>query len=208
MSFNYWQDFEEGKIYHIYNKAANDIVLFQDDADYNLFLSKFKDYLGTFLDVYAYCLIPNHFHFLVKIKYQEEIKTHIKKSKTISSNKLLDGEIQYSNYLTGIFKNFFSSYSLLYKNKYHHSGQVFMKRFKRVAIESDSKLLYIFCYIHHNPIHHFLVKKYEDWKYSSYKAYLKNEPTSIAKQEFLKWLGGLDTFHQVHADFKLNKAEE
>ena len=205
MSINYWQDFEEGKIYHIYNKTSNNLVLFKDDSDYLLYLNKFKFYFSGLFDTYAYCLIPNHFHFLLKVKPLYEITQYAESLDSISSRKLLEGNISHSKFLISIFKNFFSSVSLSYKSKYNHSGQVFMKRFKRIAIESDSKLVYTFCYIHHNPIHHYLSLNYSKWNWSSYKAYISSESTTIKKVEFLEWLGGISTFHQLHEEFKIEK---
>ena len=66
MAFDYWQKLEEGKFYHIYNRATLDLKLFEDKLDYEGFLSSFRKYFEPYFETIAYCLIPNHFHFLCK----------------------------------------------------------------------------------------------------------------------------------------------
>ena len=59
---------EQGSFYHIYNRGNNKQDIFFEEKNYDLFLKNFDKYLSSFVDVYAYCLMPNHFHFLIKIK--------------------------------------------------------------------------------------------------------------------------------------------
>lgn len=68
-SRNNYAPFEEGKFFHIYNRANSfsDFLLYRDE-NYTYFLRKYYEYLGSFLDTFAYCLIPNHFHFMIRIK--------------------------------------------------------------------------------------------------------------------------------------------
>lgn len=61
---HYYTKFEEGKFYHIYNRSIDRQLLFKSDANYSFFLKKFDQYLSSVLDVYAYCLLENHFHLL------------------------------------------------------------------------------------------------------------------------------------------------
>ena len=64
---------EENGFYHVYNHAVGNEQLFMNNENYLYFLKLLKKYLSTFVDVYAYCLMPNHFHFIIKIKSKEEI---------------------------------------------------------------------------------------------------------------------------------------
>jgi putative transposase len=59
---------EQGNLYHIYNRGNNKQLIFFERKNYIYFLKLFKNYLSSYIDVYAYCLMPNHFHFLIKIK--------------------------------------------------------------------------------------------------------------------------------------------
>jgi len=66
---HYHAHFVSGYFYHIYNRAnTNTDKLFYQEKNYAYFLEKFDQYLSDYLEVWAYCLIPNHFHFLVKVK--------------------------------------------------------------------------------------------------------------------------------------------
>ncbi len=60
--------FEYGETYHVYNKSVGGVLLFKSSNDYFYFLKKLERYILPIADIYAYCLIPNHFHFLLKIK--------------------------------------------------------------------------------------------------------------------------------------------
>ena len=82
MPFNYWQKFEEGKIYHIYNRSIEGSDLFVDEDDYYTFLTKYQKYFGNYFSTIAYCLIPNHFHILVKTRMFDEIDLVLRKEET------------------------------------------------------------------------------------------------------------------------------
>ncbi len=66
---HYHAPFVSDHFYHIYNRANTDTdKLFYQERNYAYFLEKFEQYLSDSLEVWAYCLMPNHFHFLVKVK--------------------------------------------------------------------------------------------------------------------------------------------
>ena len=69
---------EPDAFYHIYNRGINSEKIFATEENYLFFLSKFKTYLNPVCEVFAYCLMPNHFHFLIKVKSENEIKTFVK----------------------------------------------------------------------------------------------------------------------------------
>ena len=206
MAIDYWHKLEEHQSYHIDNRAAvNNLNLFHEDSDYIEFLEKFEKYLGPYLDTFAYCLMPNHFHFLSKVKPIQEVAEFVRLEKTKSAIKLLTQEITVSSFLEDQMRRLFSSVSIRYNNKYNRRGPLFMRRFKRVAVNHEVKLNYLLCYIHHNPIHHKFRKNYSDWKYSSYNTYLSNNKTMSGKEEILDWIGGLEFFVQNHTEFKIDK---
>ena len=60
--------------YHIYNRGVNNCTIFNEDKNYLFFLKKFLEYSKSVLEVYAYCLMPNHFHFVIKIKSKIELE--------------------------------------------------------------------------------------------------------------------------------------
>jgi len=60
--------------YHIYNRGINDEIIFKTARNYQFFLNKIKENLFGVCDIYTYCLMPNHFHLLVKIKDEQSLK--------------------------------------------------------------------------------------------------------------------------------------
>ena len=65
-----------GKYYHIYNHANGNEQLIREDKNYKFFLLKVKEYVVPVAEIFAYCLLPNHFHLLIRIK-DEEILTNL-----------------------------------------------------------------------------------------------------------------------------------
>ena len=70
---------ESGKFYHIYNRGNNRETIFKEVKNYYFFLQNFQNYLQNYIDIFSYCLMPNHFHFLIKIKEFESSIFIIKK---------------------------------------------------------------------------------------------------------------------------------
>ena len=72
-----------GRMYHLYNHANGEESLFREDDNYRYFLHKYVEHISPIAETYAYCLMPNHFHFFVRIvdkevimeKYPKEVKT-------------------------------------------------------------------------------------------------------------------------------------
>jgi len=158
--------------YHIYNRGNNKEPIFFENENYLFFLSQFKKHVLPFCEVYAYCLMPNHFHFFILVND----KTHFE---------------------AGI-KNFFISYSKAINKKYNRVGSLFQGRYKASEIDSDSYYTRIITYIHQNPVAANLVTVISDYKYSSYPVYLSNKETVLNKQDVLEWFGGLETFINDH----------
>jgi putative transposase len=64
--------------YHIYNRGNNKNLIFFEDDNYTFFLNQFKKYVTPFCEVYSYCLMPNHFHFFIRVNVQEPFEKGIK----------------------------------------------------------------------------------------------------------------------------------
>ncbi|OAQ40654.1 hypothetical protein A5893_06855 [Pedobacter psychrophilus] len=158
--------------YHIYNRGNNKENVFFEEENYIYFLNQFKKYVTPSLDVLAYCLMPNHFHFFVKITNEQSFDKNI--------------------------KNFFISYSKSINKKYNRVGSLFQGRFKSKEIEKESYYTRIITYIHQNPIEAFGIDNLQDYRFSSYTAYLSNNITLFKKEEMLKWFGGIEGFKNSH----------
>ena len=181
---------EFGKCYHIYNKANGKERLFITKKDYYYFLKKMQRFLLPFVDIFAYCLIPNHFHLLVSIKNIDEVEDTIK-------NKIESDSFS----LSKVFSNFFNSYTRSFNNTHNRKGKLFLTPFKKRLIADDNYLSYLICYINRNPIHHGLVDNYQDWDYSSYNVIISEKPTYLARNRVIAMFGSKKefmTFHQLN----------
>jgi putative transposase len=197
----YHADFSESSIYHVFNRTNNKEKLFLSDKNHQFFLQKYDEYLSTYLETFAWCLLPNHFHFIVRVKTEKKISVKLKISETKLSSietKFLNSEILLSEVIEHSFKRFFQSYALSFNKVHKRKGNLFYKPFKRIQIEKESHFSQAIIYIHANPIKHGLVKNFNQWKWSSWKTYLSDKPTKLNRQEVLNWFGRVDQFVKVH----------
>ena len=181
-----------GKFYRIYNHAVGDEKLFKTHNDYFYFLEKLKRYILPVAEVYTYCLLPNHFHILIKTFEQPQSTNPEWKYSSLSSEEKF--------HLA--FKNFFISYSKSFNKVHRRMGRLFIQPHKRILVEDESYLLCLICYIHRNPIHHGYVDDYKLWEYSSYKLFLNEEPAFIQREEIMEYFGGIKEFITFHEENK------
>ena len=138
-----------------------------------------------------YCLIPNHFHFLIKVNSEEKL------------TKLLNpGQTNFPEIISNQFRNLFISYTKSYNKVYNRNGSLFQKPFKHVLVDSQTYLLALIHYIHHNPIHHKLAENFTDWIYSSYFAIIGNGITKVDRNSVLDLFGSKDEFISFHNQMK------
>jgi len=181
-----------GDTYHIYNKAISQEKLFIDGDDYFYFLKKLTRYILPIADIIAYCLVPNHFHLLVNIKEEENIPIRLLKR----------GKEDTPNLISKSFSNFFNSYTKSFNNTHHRMGRLFLYPFRRILVEDEDYFVCLINYIHRNPVHHRLTKNYNDWKYSSYNAYLSQKPSKINRDMGLSLFSTLEAFIVFHEENK------
>ena len=185
------EQLEPGFYYHVYNHANGNEILFHNDDNFQYFLKKYSLYISAIADTLAYCLMPNHFHFLIKIKNEEDI------IKTFPKFQSLE-KLKQSNFLSKQFSNLFSSYTQSYNKMYKRKGSLFIKNFQRKRITSEQYLKQAITYIHLNPLHHDFVKNPERWRYSSYSIFLKSKPTNLNRNEVIELFDDLNNFIAYH----------
>lgn len=162
--------------YHVFNHSVAGIPIFKGERECRLFLEAMRFYLQsnppTRFSIYRYnkerfsikldsrlvtiisfCLMPNHFHFILRQEADNGIKQFIQK-----------------------LTNSFAHYYIL---KYKKRGHVFEGNFKAVWIETDEQLIHLSRYIHLNPVTSYLVKRPEDYLYTSYRNYLEKEQSDF-----------------------------
>lgn len=178
--------FEYGGYYHVYNRGNNGENLFHEERNYLYFLNLMKKYLHPIAEIYAYCLMKNHFHIILKIKEREEMKN-------VMEDKL---------HLP--FSNFFNSYAKAINKAYGRTGSLFQEHLKRNRIDSNEYLIQSILYVHFNPEFHKVCTAFESYNYSSYKAYLCLQPTLLTRQYTIALFGGIDNFKYEHVSKKIN----
>ena len=184
---------EENQFYHIYNRGNNGAPLFFEERNYHFFLKKLDEYLSDYSFIYAYCLLPNHFHLLLSVKDFETIAPDKKCIKKGSQLLTIPHQI-----ISERFRCFFLSYSKAIKQQEKRTGSLFEKNHKRIKVESSQYLLSLVNYIHRNPETHQLTKDYKVYSYSSYQSILSNKPTKLRREEVLEWFGGREHYILYH----------
>jgi len=181
----------ESGIYHIMLRGINRQQIFEDEEDNLHFLEtlkKYKEQCGY--EIYAYCLMGNHLHILLKEGKEE---------------------------LTLILKRIASSYVYWYNWKYHRTGHLFQDRFKSEPVEDDSYFFTVLRYIHQNPVKAGLSKEIKDYKFSSYNEYLSNQElvnvdfvfSMVSKEQFLEFNNeeNSDSCLEIEYSFRLTDEE-
>jgi REP element-mobilizing transposase RayT len=96
---DHYQPLRPDTFYHIFNRGNNKENIFCNQRNYHYFMDKYEKVLSPYLETYAFCLLPNHFHVLVKIKSAEEIRNVVKLSSRSDSIAPSDGIAQYVIFL-------------------------------------------------------------------------------------------------------------
>lgn len=170
--------------YHIFNRGNNRDPLFFEERNYAYFLRLYTKYIEPVADTFAYCLMPNHFHFLIRVKAEDEITASLGMGKP--------GDVSQR------FSNLFNAYARTINQTYARTGSLFQHPFGRLALHEKHPLETVTLYIHFNPQKHGFVDDFRGWKYTSYASLLASSTTRLKRQETLDWFGGRESFRRAH----------
>lgn len=175
----------ENAFFHVFNRGLNKQEIFLDTSDYQKFLRRLEELITiNQFDhaVYAYVLMPNHFHLLIQTK-----KTPISK----------------------IMSSLLTSYSMYFNRKYKRVGTLFQNRFKSKLCDKDSYFLGASRYIHLNPIEAGISSDLEDYPWSSYPELYGNSKYKIIDHlEIIRLLGETDKSKETYHQFLLEGIEK
>lgn len=191
--------------YHIHNRGNNGETIFRHKENYLYFLKLYLKYFYFMAETFAYCLLPNHFHFVVWIRSRVEIETLAEKAKTprvlrMSGQGSGGQTLGVSSIPTPsqAFGNLCNAYAKAVNNRYGRSGSLLEHPFGRIPVTTDAYFYNLITYVHRNPQKHGIVDDFRDWPYSSYDAILHDKPTRVSKTAVLEWYGDLKQFEEAH----------
>jgi REP element-mobilizing transposase RayT len=169
---------QTGNFYHIYNRGNNHQIIFFERESYIYFLRLVKEHLITkAVDIVAYCLMPNHYHFLVYLRNET---------------------------LSDAMKSLSLSYTKAINKRFNRSGVLFQGRFQSIHVPQTDYLINLSRYIHLNPVKAGLVKQPEEWEFSSYLEYAGMRGGTLPKTEYIKTLILEESdYQQFLVDFNL-----
>ncbi len=206
MSTHYFKPLIPDNFYHILNRGNNKNIIFYKKENYDYFLRKYDEYLSDYLTTYAYCLLGNHFHFLVKLNTTKQILQTAKKLKDIPNRlaKFLEQGKSEKTEIAGLiisnqFRKFFMSYAKAINKQENRTGSLFQKNFERLIIDNIKYLNNVIDYIHKNPVYHNFTNDYKDYPYSSYERIMKPKSSKLPKQVILENFNGKENYIQFHS---------
>lgn len=198
----YIADLQEENIYHIYGRTNSKEELFREEGNYLFFLNKYDGILSSFWDTYAWCLLTNHFHWLIRVKTRKQLQTMLgllpndKLCKV--EKKYLEEKISAEEILENACRRFLISYANSFNKLYNRHGSLFQRPFKRVLISSHEQLRNTLIYIHTNPVHHGMMNNFMKYKWSSWNSLVSDHPSKILRMEVLELFGGKDAMVKAH----------
>lgn len=158
----YRQDaFAPDQIYHIYNRGVDGMRIFARSENYVYLLRKVKRLVGdVHIRVLAYCLRPNHYHFVLRQEDQVPISTFIQR--------------------------LFQSYTQAFNKEQGRRGPLCEGRFRHVHVDRDEYVVHLCRYVHLNPVAVGLVAQPSDWPYSNYLEWIEARPGTLVDRSFIR----------------------
>ncbi|MBL7815476.1 MAG: hypothetical protein JNL70_10710 [Saprospiraceae bacterium] len=174
--------------YHIYNRGINGETLFKQERNYAFFLKQYAKFIEPIAKTYAYVLMNNHFHLLVKIKSEVQIRQAFPTKGKTTIEHLIGQQ----------FAKLFSSYAQAINRQEKRTGGLFEECFRRKPVLTENYAAQAVYYIHHNPQKHQFVSDFRDYPYSSFRTFIQEGQTRIPREEVFDWFGGKKTFLAYH----------
>ncbi|GAB4494349.1 MAG: hypothetical protein OHK0019_20420 [Saprospiraceae bacterium] len=185
-----------GIFYHIYNRGINGEDLFKEERNYAFFLKQYAKYIQPVAETYAYCLMKNHFHLLVRTREAEEIIRNFNVGRVLNPSDVTD--VNADKIISNQFSKLFNSYAQAINKGYGRTGGLFEELFRRIPVDDDDYFVQLVYYIHANPQKHGFVEDFRDYLHSSYHAHLSKMDTKLKRAELLKWFGDEEGYQKYH----------
>ncbi len=176
------ENLEKHSVYHLYNRGINKSNIFSNEENKSYFLKQYDKYLSNQVSTFAYCLLQNHFHLVVRIEGNPKE-------------------------VTQSFSNFFNSYAKAYNKAANRSGSLLEKHFKRIKVDSEKYLKQLIIYVNLNPEIHF-GKDYKEYSFSSYNEIVSDSRSILEIEQIFDLFGGKENFMEVHDMRRISLSQE
>ncbi len=168
--------FKEGNIYHIYNQGINFQTIFFKNENYVYFIDKVRKYLKPNCEILSYSLIPNQFQFLIYANENTALSDFYERNKFSEGLRLL-----------------LSSYSKGINKQETRTGSLFTQNTRSRFVDSNyGHAEYCINFIHQSPLRKELVKRLEDWEFSSFRDYCGTRNESLCNVDLASKLLNID----------------
>ena len=190
-----------GLVYHVYNQGVGGIDIFRNEWDYPFFLNQYAHYVAPVVDTFAYCLLKNHFHLLIRVKdFTNSASGWEQLAKDRKWSKPADASLQFSH--------FFNSYSQTKNHEWERKGGLFKRPFQRKPVDTDAYFSRAIAYVQTNAQRHGFVRDFKTHPHSSYHSHLSTKPTLLARNEVLAWFGNTELYQRFHETYLSDSDEE
>jgi REP element-mobilizing transposase RayT len=162
--------------YHFYNRGNNRQAIFFERINYLYFLQGMKRYLLPHLDVLAYCLMPTHYHLLVRVKPADQTAADLPgQAVTLETNlQAISESVSHAMQLLSI------SYTKAINKRYERVGSLFQGQFQGKWVPDERYLRTLCLYIHANPVKDALAANPADWEFSSHRDWMRMRDDGLA----------------------------
>ncbi len=181
--------------YHIYNQGNNGEIVFPEEKDFLVFLRRYYDYTFLTIDTYAYCLLPDQYHFLIRVRSNREQRQLQKTLWQMSGSRHQENTPVKS--ASQQLSNCFNSYTKTINNRDARSGSLFRKPFRRQRIQRGTHFTGLVCSLHWAPQFAGLCDDYRAYPYSSFIEYDSDEESQLNRAEVICRFGGIENFQAV-----------
>ncbi len=153
--------FFPGGYYHIFNRGCDREAIFRTNENYLFLLRRIRKYFEpNLVTVIAYCLMPNHYHFLLR----------------------QNSDIPISDLIQALF----NSYSKAFNKMYNRKGTLFEGKYKSLHVDEENYLIHLCRYIHRNPFEAGLVSNLEGWAFSNYLEWIGKRNGALVDRAFVQ----------------------
>jgi putative transposase len=190
--------------YHVLFRSIDGVPLFKNVKERSFFLEKWKRFTEMATDLWAYSLLDNHTHFIIKTKTKEDVQKLIsilnpeQQTKAMKQFIHAPSEAFFQSIMERQINSFLVSYTNTYNNFIKRKGGLFQQPFRRLLIADDAHLQQAIIYTHANAQKHGLVKHFLEHPWHSYYAIMNGDSYLVCANDVLAFFGGKEKFEQLH----------